>query len=159
MKTTLEAMIIPVNGLPYDTTLEADEHGSFLAAMQRCVGGPIEPMGFVFDDAPAVYCNEEGKLDAASNPPNRAIYATREMAEAGYASPADHGHAVREGEVVDIAFGDMLCVGFDAETGESRDIAPEERARVVESFGSAASAASGLFEAMRIAYEARTGRR
>lgn len=156
MKTTLEAMIVPVDEPPRDITLEADEKGSFLAAMQKCVGGPIEPMGWVFDDTLAVYCNEEGKLDAAFNPPNRAIYATREMAEAGYASPTDHSRAVQEGEVVDIAFGDMLCVGFDAETGESRDIAPGERARVMERFGSAASIASGLFEAMRIAYESRT---
>lgn len=159
MKTTLEAMIVPVNDLPRDTTLHADENGSFLAAMQGCVGGFIEPMGFVFGDAPTVYCNEEGKLDPASNPPNRAIYATREMTDAGYASPADPSQAVQEGEVVDIAFGDLLCVGFDAETGESRDIAPEERTRVMERFGSAASIASGLFEATRIAYEARTGRR
>lgn len=159
MKTTLEAMIVPVDGLPYDVTLEADERGSFLPAMQGCVGGPIEPMGFVFDDAPTVYCNEEGKLDPAANPPNRAIYATREMAEAGYASPSDHDRPVQEGEVIDIAFGDLLCVGFDAETGESRDIAPEERARVMRRFGSAASVASGLFEAMRIAYEARTRQR
>ncbi len=159
MKATLEAMIVPVDELPRDITLEADEKGSFLAAMQRCVGGPIEPMEFVLDDAPTVYCNEEGKLDAVSNPPNRAIYATREVAEAGYASPSDYGRPVREGEVIDIAFGDMLCVGLDAETGESRDIAPKERARVMERFGSAASVASGLHEIMRVAYDARTRQR
>lgn len=44
MKSTLEAMIVPVNGLPYNTTLEADGNGSFLTAMQGCVGGPIEPI-------------------------------------------------------------------------------------------------------------------
>lgn len=66
---------------------------------------------------------------------------------------------MREGEVTDIAFGDMLCVGFDAETGESRDIAPEERRpRVMERFGSTASVASGS-RAQRLAYEAHTGRR
>lgn len=159
MKTTLEAMIVPVNDLPRNITLEADENGSFLAAMRGCVGGPIEPMGFVFGDEPAVYCNEEGKLDVASNPPNRAIYATCEVADAGYASPADPDRAIREGEVIDIAFGDLLCVGFDAETGESRDISPEERARVTERFGSAASVASGLFEAIRIACGARAKQR
>lgn len=44
MKTTLEAMIVPVGGEPYPKTLEADEHGSFLRALQECVGGHIEPM-------------------------------------------------------------------------------------------------------------------
>ncbi len=54
MKTTLEAMIVPVSGAPYPKTLEADENGSFLRALQNCVGGHIEPMGYLFDDAPTV---------------------------------------------------------------------------------------------------------
>ena len=32
MKTTLEAMIVPVGEKPYPKTLEADENGSFLRA-------------------------------------------------------------------------------------------------------------------------------
>ena len=34
MKTTLEAMIVPVGEKPYLKTLEADENGSFLRALQ-----------------------------------------------------------------------------------------------------------------------------
>lgn len=95
MKTTLEAMIVPVGGKPYSKTLEADEDGSFLRALQECVGGHIEPMGYLFDDAPTVYCNEEGKLAGSGCRPNRAVYATEAMAQAGYASPNDPSRAVR----------------------------------------------------------------
>lgn len=150
MKTTLEAMIVPVGGAPYPKTLEADENGSFLRALQECVGSRIEPMGYLFDDAPTVYCNEEGKLAGSGCRPNRAVYATEAMASAGYASPSAPGRAVKPGELFDIVFGDMVCVGFDPETGEDRDIAPGERERVVERFGSRESIASGELEALRI---------
>lgn len=68
------------------------------------------------------------------------------MAEAGYASPDEPGRAVREGELFHIAFGDLVCVGFDAETGEDRDIADAECARVMERFGAFGSIASGPLE-------------
>lgn len=155
MKTTLEAIIVPVGGTPYPKTLEADENGSFLRALQECVGGRIEPMGYLFDDAPTVYCNEEGKLAGSGCRPNRAIYATEEMAEAGYASPNDPSRAVKPNELFDIVFGDMVCVGFDAETGEDRDITPEERERVTERFGSGESIGSGELEALRIRLSSR----
>lgn len=155
MKTTLEAVIVPVGGAPYPKTLEADGDGSFLRALQDCVGGCIEPMGYLFDDAPTVYCNEEGKLAGSGCRPNRAIYATEAMANAGYVSPNAPGRAVKPGELYDIVFGDMACVGFDSETGEDRDIAPEERERVIERFGSRESIESGYLEALRIQLAAR----
>lgn len=155
MKTTLEAMIVPVGGAPYPKTLEADENGSFLRALQECVGGRIEPMGHLFGDAPTVYCNEEGKLAGSGCRPNRAAYATEAMASAGYASPSAPGRAVEPGELYDIVFGDMVCVGFDPETGEDRDIAAEECERVAERFGSRESIASGELEALRIRLSAR----
>ena len=150
MKSTLNVMIVPVGRAPHDKMLKADENGSFLHALQSCVGGCIEPMDYLFDDAPAVYCNAEGKLGASLSEANRAVYATREMAEAGYASPSDPARAVAEGELFDIVFGDMVCVGFDAETGGSRDVTPAECARVVERFASPDSIASGRREALRI---------
>ena len=118
MKETLEAMVVPTGGMPYRKTLEADEDGSFLAALQDCVGGRIEAMGYVFGDAPAVYCNEEGLLPGSGCAPNRAIYAAAAMAEAGYASQDDPSRPVEPGELYHIAFGDLVCVGFDPETGE-----------------------------------------
>ena len=57
---------------------------------------------------------------------------------------------MREGELFHIAFGDLVCVGFDAETGEDRDIAEEERRRVMERFGGAGSIASGTLEAWAV---------
>ena len=155
MKTTLKAVIVPVGGAPYPKTLEADENGSFLRALQECVGGPIEPMGHLFGDAPTVYCNEEGKLAGSGCRPNRAVYATEAMASAGYVSPSAPGRAVKPDELYDIVFGDMVCVGFDPETGEDRDITPEEREHVIKRFGSRESIESGYLEALRIQLAAR----
>ena len=150
MKETLEAMVVPTGGMPYRKTLEADEDGSFLAALQDCVGGRIEAMGYVFGDAPAVYCNEEGLLPGSGCAPNRAIYADAAMAEAGYASQDDPSRPVEPGELYHIAFGDLVCVGFDPETGEDRDIAEAERRRVMERFGSLESIASGPIAARAV---------
>ena len=146
MKTTLEAMIVPTGDMPYRKTLQADENGSFLRALQECVGGRIEAMGWVFGDEPTVYCNEEGLLPGSGCAPNRAIYADAAMAEAGYASQDDPSRPVEPGELYHIAYGDMVCVGFDPETGEDRDITPEECQRVMERFGSVKSIASGPIE-------------
>lgn len=150
MNGTLEVMLVPVGGEPYPKTLHADERGSFLHELQGCVGGLIEPMSYVFDDAPAVYCNEEGVLGASIETANRAIYATSEMTSKGYLSQMDYSHVVREGELYSIAFGDLVCVGFDAETGESRDISAEERERVLERFGGAESIESGKAAVLRV---------
>ena len=90
---TLEVMVVPVGGHPYRKVLEADGRGSFLRALQACVGGPIEAAGYIF--------------------------------------------------------GDMVCVGFDPETGEDRDITDEEAQRVMERFGSDESIESGGLELIR----------
>lgn len=154
-KSTLEVMVVPVGGEPYRKTLQADADGSFLHALQSCVGGLIEPAGYIFGDAPAVYVNEEGLLGASLDMANRAVYATSEMAEAGYFSQMDYSHMVREGELYSIVFGDMVCVGFDPETGEDRDITDEEAARVAERFGGSESIQSGAVEFLRMAFRRR----
>ncbi len=78
--------------------------------MQRVVGGDIEPVPWVFDDEPAVYVNGEGKYTCE---PNRALYASKE-------GERWDGTPIHEGDLLDIAYGPMLCVGFDPDTGESR---------------------------------------
>ena len=95
---------------------------------------------------PTVYCNEEGLLPGSGCAPNRAIYADAAMTEAGYASQDDSSRPVEPGELYHIAYGDMVCVGFDPETGEDRDITTEECQRVMERFGSVESIASGPIE-------------
>lgn len=134
MKETLRVMIVPCMGEPYEKVLEADPSGSLLAALQDCVGGCIEPMPFVFDDEPSVYCNENGKLDPSCRP-NRAIFVTQDMAAAGWASPSDPMRPAEVGELLDVAYGDLVCVGFDPETGCDRDISDKEMARIRDRFG------------------------
>ena len=147
---TLEVMVVPVGGRPYRKAIEADCDGSFLHGLQACVGGLIEPASYIFEDAPAVYVNEEGLLGASLDTANRAIYATKRMTEMGYLSQMDYAHVVEEGELYSIVFGDMVCVGFDPETGEDRDITDAEAERVMDRFGSDESIMSGGFELIRM---------
>ena len=72
------------------------------------------------------------------------------MAEMGYLSQMDYSHVVKEGELYSIVFGDMVCVGFDPETGEDRDIADVEAERVMDRFGSDESIMSGRCELIRM---------
>ena len=148
-KRTLEVMVVPVGGRPYRKAIEADCDGSFLHGLQACVGGLIEPASYIFEDAPAVYVNEEVLLGASLDTANRAIYTTKRMAEMGYLSQMDYSHVVEEGELYSIVFGDMVCVGFDPETGEDRDITDAEAERVMERFGSDESVMSGGLELIR----------
>ena len=158
MKRTLDVMVVPVGREPEPRTLESDENGSFLKALQGCVGGLIEPLPWLFDDAPAGYCNEEGALGATFLDANRAVYATKAMEDAWFLSQLDFRTPVREGDLYAIVFGDMVFTGFDPETGESRDISPEECERVRERFGGAASIDSGASELLSLALAGRLRR-
>lgn len=155
MKRTLDVMVVPVGREPELKTLESDENGSFLKALQGCVGGMIEPLPWLFGDAPAGYCNEEGALGATFLDANRAVYADKAMEDAGFLSQLDFRTPVREGDLYAIVFGDMVFTGFDPDTGGSRDVSPEECERVRERFGGAESIDSGASELL---FLARSGR-
>ena len=133
MSETMRIAVCPEDGIPYRKDINADKNGSFYHALQREVGGFVESMGYLFNDEPCCYVNEEGKFTCK---PNRAIFATKEMADAGYLSQlGDFGRVVEEGELFDITFGPMVFCGFDSETGENRDITDKEFERVLVRFG------------------------
>ena len=134
----MKAILVPVGAMP--RTVEID--GS-LKSMQEAVGGNIELCSWVFNDQPTVYVNEEGKFTCE---PNRAVYAT----EADEGCVKWDGTKVKRGDLLEILFGDILCVGFDPETGEDRDVTDEEIRRVNERFGTVRSIDSGLIEVLRI---------
>lgn len=71
--------------------------------------------------------NEEGLFTC---PPNRAIFATEEMAKAGYLSHLDYSKVVEMGDFYTVLNGDIVAVGFDPETGESRSLTDGELSRV-----------------------------
>ena len=132
-----KAILVPVGGKPHSIEIEG------LSDLQSAVGGWIESASWVFDDEPAMYVNEEGKFTCL---PNRAVYARPE--DAGRLTW--DGKAIAEGDVLDIIFGDFVCIGFDPETGEDRDISDEETARVMERFGAPGDIRSGEREVLRI---------
>lgn len=60
----------------------------------------------------------------------RAIFATEEMAKAGYLSQLDYSKVVEMGDFYTVLNGDIVAVGFDPETGESRSLTDGELSRV-----------------------------
>lgn len=60
----------------------------------------------------------------------RAIFATEEMAKAGYLSQLDYSKVVEMGDFYTVLNGDIVAVGFDPETGESRSFTDGELSRV-----------------------------
>lgn len=133
----MKAILVPAGAMSRAIELEG------LKDLQRAVGGCIEACAWVFNDRPTVYVNDEGKFACE---PNRAIYAT---AEDEGAIRWD-GSTVKRGDLLEILFGDFVCVSFDEETGEHRDITEAEAARVMERFGTARSIDSGIVEVLRI---------
>lgn len=105
----MKGMLIPTNGNPVEIDIEVDEAGSTLHDLQRLVGGNIEPFDVIFGEGISLYVNEEGLFTC---PPNRAVYATKGMEEAGYLSMMDYSSPVKEGELYSILCGDLVAVGF-----------------------------------------------
>lgn len=139
----------------YDTVGEAQEsqlYVSILDDLQRLVGGNIEPFDVIFGEGISLYVNEEGLFTC---PPNRAVYATKGMEEAGYLSMMDYSSPVKEGELYSILCGDLVAVGFDFETGENRDLSVDEMSRVADYFTEVSKPGSGIEEVIAI----RTGQR
>lgn len=79
----IRAMLIATGEPPREVTLLPDKNGSTLKSLQALVGGNIETFDITFGEEVSLYVNEEGLFTC---PPNRAIFATEEMAKAGYHS-------------------------------------------------------------------------
>lgn len=123
----IRAMLIATGEPPREVTLLPDENGSTLRPLQALVGGNIEAFDIAFGETVSLYVNEEGLFTC---PPNRAIFATEEMAKAGYLSQLDYSKVVEMGDFYTVLNGDIVAVGFDPETGESRSLTDGESARV-----------------------------
>lgn len=123
----IRAMLIATGEPPREVTLLPDKNGSTLKSLQALVGGNIETFDIAFGEEVSLYVNEEGLFTC---PPNRAIFATEEMAKAGYLSQLDYSKVVEMGDFYTVLNGDIVAVGFDPETGESRSLTDGETARV-----------------------------
>lgn len=90
----IRAMLIATGEPPREVTLLPDKNGSTLKSLQALVGGNIETFDIAFGEEVSLYVNEEGLFTC---PPNRAIFATEEMAKAGYLSQLDYSKVVEMG--------------------------------------------------------------
>lgn len=87
----VRALLIPVHDAPHEVSVSVSDS---LNELQQHVGGLIEPLD-VLGNGVCLYVNEEG---IGTLPPNRALYATKEMEEAGFLSQLDFKHVAKEGE-------------------------------------------------------------
>lgn len=62
----MRAVLIPVSEEPREVEIDG------LADLQALVGGRIEPVGWIFDNCPVLYVNDEGKINGML--PNRAVF-------------------------------------------------------------------------------------
>lgn len=145
--TPMKGVLIPTDGAPRPIDIQKDSDGSALHSLQQLVGGNIEAFPVIFGDDICVYVNEEGLYNC---PPNRAVYATQGMEEAGYISQLDYDHAIKEGELYTVLFGDLVAVGYDPETGEDRDLTDSEVATVSDYFTKVSTPGSGFREVLAI---------
>lgn len=137
----IRAMLIATGEPPREVTLLPDKNGSTLQSLQALVGGNIETFDIAFGEDVSLYVNEEGLFTC---PPNRAIFATEEMAKAGYLSQLDYSKVVEMGDFYTVLNGDIVAVGFDPETGESRSLTDGETARVEGYFTVISKPGSGV---------------
>lgn len=100
----IRAMLIATGELPREVTLLPDKNGSTLKPLQALVGGNIETFDIAFGEGVSLYVNEEGLFTC---PPNRAIFATEEMAKAGYLSQLDYSKVVEMGDFYTVLNGDI----------------------------------------------------
>lgn len=145
----LRALIIPVDGLPRETRIPVNQIGSALKGLQEAVGGYIEPFNVLFDPrAVSLYINDDS---LATCPANRAIYATEHMEKVGYISQMDYRTPVKEGDLYAILHGDIVAVGYNPETGDSRSLTDGEVSEVTEYFTEVSEPGSGQEERDAIA--------
>ena len=62
----------------------------------------------------------------------------------------DFSTPVKQGELYSILFGDLVAVGFDMDTGDNRDLTPDEIDRVTAYFTDVSKPGSGLREGIAI---------
>ena len=129
----MHAVLIPTDGMPHRVEVEVDQFGSALRGLQRLVGGNIDVFDALWEGSPSLYVNDEGLYECEAN---RCIVATREMEQAGYLNMFDFRTPAKEGRPFTVLFGDIVALGLDPETGEDRDVTPEEADKVCEYFSS-----------------------
>ena len=82
-----------------------DEDGSYYSELKRLVGGLLE------------------HVDVSI--PNRPLYATKYMHDAGYLDQLTYSRVVEEGELYLVVFGDFVVASYDKD-GLLRDMTSEE---------------------------------
>jgi hypothetical protein len=145
MENTVRAVIVPVDESSYEIYLERDETGGVLKPMQEAVDGYVECVRWVFGDALDVWVNDEGIFNCE---PNRAVYAQDKHVGVLCSEFDRERKPVEKNDLITVLFGQMVVLGADLETGETRSLTDAEVERVKKTFDTAHSIGSGKREIM-----------
>lgn len=137
----MDLLVVPVDGFPRPFHWSEKVHGDLLEVMQDLVHGYIEPFPVLFGDDIVLYVNDEGLF---TEPPNRAIYATKEMEETGYLSQLDMKTPVQEGDLYGVLFGNIIAAGVDPSTGFERSLTSQEISQITDYFTIISKPGSGM---------------
>lgn len=140
----LRVVVIPVDGGPYEETLDAGPGWDAFDHVREMVGGDVEILSV---DVPCegvdLMVNDEGMFAC---PPNRAIYATRAMEEEGLPSQVDLSSPVRENEPYTVLHGNIVATGFDPTSGDTVSLSEEQVSETLRYFERVSPAGSGAYE-------------
>lgn len=126
---------------------EVEVHG--LVDLQSLVGGYIEPFSVYEDRGWTIYVNDDGMYSCE---PNRAVFADKGLADAGYLSQfSDFIEPVKEDELYCILFGDIVVIGHDPMTGDDKSLTPEQMDEIKAMFSTPSMGpGSGYHAAMSV---------
>lgn len=137
----VRGVLVPVDERPVDVWIEPGDNGSCLGPLQTLVDGYVDAMGVPFGPDVTVYVNDDGLSECA---PNRTIFATREMARAGYPSQLDYRTVASAGDVYTMLCGNIVVLGFDRKTGQDVSLTKAQAGIVADYFTRISGPGSGM---------------
>ena len=143
---SIRAVLIPTNGFPREIWLPRDADGDgHPRALLESVGGLIDLFAIPADELVGadLIVNDDG---LATCPPNRAIYATEAMAEAGYLTQLDYRTTVKPDDLYTVLHGDIVAVGHDPLVGDFISLTDAQVQKVTDYFTDKSAPGSGELE-------------
>lgn len=142
MGVAARGIVFPVGEEP--RTVRIDLSNS-LEQMQMAVQGLIENVNVLRSEGIDLWVNDEGMF---TEEPNRALFTTRGMAEAGcisqFSQPGGPMEAAKENDLYSVLYGNVVALGFDESNGEIASLTDEQAAFAIEQLGDKDSARNAI---------------
>ena len=132
MGVAARGVVFPVGEEPRSVAIYLDNS---LEQMQMAVEGHVENVSVLRNEGIDLWVNGEGLF---TEEPNRALFATPEMADAGYIGQFQSDgemRSVKPGELYTVLFGNVMAIGFDESNGEIASLTDEQVDHAIKLLG------------------------